>query len=207
MTITLHPPLSYADTAPAQRVPEEGARLLPPPGYAIAQLADGRCLPLTVLPLPDKEGGTDRPVSLCELYWQVEPIPPATGDWPRTGPIICDSCAEAVALCKRRAETLRRFLEAGRQATAAECYPERAVWYHDEIVFRLREAGYSWPPSEPDEPCFFVASPTGITAWLDADSLSLPALHLRVEAANPDEMWERLYAAVVAALGSGAVRP
>ena len=200
MTTTLLPSRRDA-LAPSSRPAEQAMNLLPP-GYAIAQLADGRYLPLTVLPLSREDG----PVSLCEFFWQVEPIPPATGDWPRTGPIICDSCAEAVALCERRAETPQLLVEAGRQATAAECHPERSVWYQDEIVSRLREAGYSWPPSERNGPCFLVASPTGITAWLDADSLSLPALHLRVEAANPDEMWERLYAAAVAALGSEAVR-
>jgi hypothetical protein len=119
---------------------ETGA--LPPIGYAIATLSDGRFLPLTIVPSAYEE---TLAFALCKLSRHTDPVPPAEGFWPSSGPIICSTYDEALWWCQRQDETAR-LLRAVRAVTLrSECYPDRNVFYKEEIEHLLREAGYCWP--------------------------------------------------------------
>jgi len=203
MITTLVP--SQRGSAAAEREPAANAFPLPPPGYAIAALPDGRFLPMSVL-LLSLDGVTESSLSLCGLHWQNEIIPPAAGNWPRTGPIICRTYAAAHGFCERCAETPRLLLDSERLAAEAECYPDRNIWYRGESERLLREADYCWP-NDMNGPFFIVTTTSGISAWIHAYSLSVLTMHLHIQAANFDEMWEVLYAAIVAASGNEANPP
>ena len=195
MTTTFVP--SQCGSATAEH--DRAAFPLPPPGYAIATLPNGRFLPMSVL-LLSLDGMAESSLSLCGLHWQNEIIPPAGGDWPRTGPIICRSYAGARDFCERCAETPHLLLESQHLAVMAECYPDRNAWYRDESERLLREAGYCGP-NEMDKPFFIVTTVSGISAWIHASSPSSAAVHLHIQAANLDEMWEALYTAAFTAFG------
>lgn len=171
----------------------------PPPGYAIAALPDGRFLPMSVL-LLSHEDAAESTFSLCGLYWQNEIIPPAIGDWPRVGSIICQTYTDAYSFCERDAETPHLLLDTVRLAAVAECYPDRNIWYRDEIERLLREAGYCWPERD-DGPCSVVTTTGGLSAWIHARDLTFAEMHLHVRAANLDEMWEALYQGALVACG------
>jgi hypothetical protein len=194
-----------AEAAPAQE--------LPPAGYAIARLADGRFAPLGTVPFQP-----DEPlVSLFPLRWSAELIPQAQACHASDGDLIAFSTyQQALWWCQRRAETARLLYQAQVAALRSECYPERNVWYQEEIERLLREAGYGWPTSpqsregdaekrdaEQNGPCCIVESLDGcprLLAWLElrrtGERPRCPLSHLHVEAANLDELWQRLYEAV-----------
>jgi hypothetical protein len=190
----------------------------PPTGSAIALLADGRFLPLAVAPTTEQE---TLAFALRHCCWHDDPVPLAESNGPGSDsdPIICSRYDEALWWCQRHDETTR-LLRAVQAATLrSACYPERNVWYQEEIERLVREAGYEWPllreagsqeqqGAEPG-PCCIVeaqdADPPRLLAWLDmtpvgdkGDGGALPNLH--VEAANLDELWERLYDAVCTVL-------
>jgi hypothetical protein len=130
--------------------------------------------------------------------------------------IVCDSYPDALAWCKWRAEIPSLLYQAQVAALRSECYPERNVWYQEEIERLLCEAGYGWPTSpqsregdaekrdaEQNGPCCIVESLDGcprLLAWLElrrtGERPRCPLSHLHVEAANLDELWQRLYEAV-----------
>lgn len=188
----------------------------PPAGYAIALLADGRFLPLSVAPTAEQE---TRAFALCPCGWHDDPVPPAEGDCPGRGAILYASYQEALWHCERHYETACLLQEIGAATLSSECYPERNVWYREETERLLREAGYEWPTwpesrdgdedekkreTESKGPFCIVEALDGcprLLAWLDmtpvgdkGDGGALPNVH--VEAANLDELWERLYDAV-----------
>jgi len=198
MTTTIGSLLYESIPAECDAVP--GDCPLPPPGYAIATLPDGCFLPMSVL-LLSREDAIEVSLSLCGLHWQDEIIPPAGGDWPRTGSIICRTYAEAYSFCEQCAETSRLFLESERLAVVAECYPDRNVWYRDEIERLLHEADYCWPGRN-DGPFSIISMTGSISAWIHARSLTSAEMHLHIQAANLDEMWEALYAVVFATSGT-----
>jgi hypothetical protein len=190
----------------------------PPTGYAIALLADGRFLPLAVAPTAEQE---TLAFALRPCSQHDDPVPLAEGDCPASGsgPVLCLTYQEALWWCQRRAETAH-LLRAIQAATLrSECYPERNVWYREETERLLRQAGYDWPAwpesadgdedekkreTESKGPCCIVEALDGcprLLAWLDmtpvgdkGDGGALP--NVQVEAANLDELWERLYEAV-----------
>lgn len=194
----------------------------PPAGYAIALLADGRFLPLVVAPTAAAEAEQETlAFTLRPCCWHIEPVPPAEGGASGSGPIICSRYEEARWWCERSAETACLLHQASVAALRSECYPDRNVWYREEIERLLREAGYGWPllPSDEQEqqdvehgPYCIVetqdADPPGLLAWLEMTPVGdngdgraqgrpccmLPNVH--VEASNLDELWKRLYDAV-----------
>jgi len=187
----------------------------PPAGYAIALLADGRFLPLSVAPTAEQE---TRAFALCPCGWHDDPVPPAEGDCPGRGAILYASYQEALWHCERHYETACLLQEIGAATLSSECYPERNVWYREETERLLREAGYEWPTwpesrdGDEDEqkreaqskgPCCIVEALDGgprLLAWLELQRAGgcprCPLSHLHVEATNLDELWERLYDAV-----------
>lgn len=197
MTTTIVP--SEHERLTSRSDPAAKAFPFPSPGYAIAALPDGRFLPMSLL-LLSHEDAAEVSYSLCGLRWQHEIIPPAEGDWPCTGPIICQTYTDAHNACERCAETPRLLLDTEQLAVRAECYPDRNVWYHDEIEHLLREANYSWPESN-DGPFSITATTGGISAWIHARDLTFAEMHLHVRAANLDEMWEALYQEALVACG------
>ena len=188
----------------------------PPAGYAIAFLADDRFLPLAVAPTATAEAEQETlAFTLRPCCRHTDPVPPAEGDAPASGPIICSRYDEARWWCERRAETACLLHQASVAALRSECYPDRNVWYREEIERLVREAGYGWPLGEEagsqeqqgveQGPCCIVeaqdADPPRLLAWLDmtpvgdkGDGCALP--NVQVEATNLDELWERLYEAV-----------
>jgi hypothetical protein len=186
----------------------------PPAGYAIALLADGRFLPLTLMPL----GEEALTFALCQCGWQTDPIPLAEGEYSSPGHIICASYQEALWQCERHYETACLLREIGAATLSSECYPERNVWYREETERLLRQAGYEWPAwpesrdgdedekkreTESKGPFCIVEALDGcprLLAWLELRRASgyprCSISNLHVEAANLDELWERLYDAV-----------
>ncbi len=236
MTTLLAHGSQHERVAPSSHPGRQGHRL-PPPGYAIARLADGRFAPLGTVPFQP-----DEPLAgLFPLRWSAELIQEAQARHASDGDLIAfPTYQEALGWCQRRAETTRLLSQAAVAALRAECYPERNVWYREEIERLLHEAGYGWPalPESDDEekrdaekygPFCIVEALDGhprLLAWLEvtkqgerwepesraasetAAAKTSPSLpwaserpfcpfsHLHVEAANPDELWERLYEAV-----------
>jgi hypothetical protein len=177
---------------------------LPPPGYAVAILADGRAAPLGIVPYQcsDQEHTQDGPP--CGVYtldWQFEVVPPASGYWGRSGIIVFPTYADACRWCRRRQENASLLNRCQEQATQAECYPERSVWYREEIERLLRETGYHWPCRTPDGPFLLVVYATDVSLWIHASSPYLPTFSLHLQASNPDDAWEQAYAAVVKICG------
>lgn len=230
-------PFARSAPAPASPIssrPVRATRKLPPTGYAIATLHNGRFLPLLLLS-PDY----DRLESyvLCRLSCYDDPVPQALGLQSSSDDVICSTFEEALWRCERRDETARLLQEARVAAMRSECYPERNSWYREEIERLLHEAGYGWPgqPESGEEEkreaegngpfCIVEAQDCPrLLAWLEVtvqtdsrESLAgtdaqsgdndasllwrnerehCPILNLHVEAANLDELWERLYEAV-----------
>lgn len=201
MTTALVP--SQCGSATAEH--DRAAFPLPPPGYAIATLPDGRFLPVSVLLLSFDEVA-ESSISLCGLHWQNEIIPPAGGDWQRTGSIICRTYADAQGWCERCAETPHLLLESKHLAAMAECYPDHNAWYRDEIERLLREANFCWPDRR-EGPFSIATTTSGISAWIHVHSPTSAEMHLHIQAANLDEMWEALYAAVFATYGTACDEP
>jgi hypothetical protein len=211
-----------AHTSQQERVapsspPARAGYRFPPPGYAIARLADGRFAPLGTVPFQP-----DEPlVSLFPLRWSAELIPQAQACHASDGDLIAFSTyQQALWWCQRRAETARLLYQAQVAALRSECYPERNVWYREETERLLRQAGYDWPglpescdgdgdgdeqkrDAESKGPCCIVEALDGcprLLAWLElrraGERPRCPLSHLHVEAANLDELWQRLYEAV-----------
>ena len=200
MTTTMLP--SHSVRVAPQSRPELHATRLPPAGYAVARLPDGRYAPGTVPGSPGESAAL-----VCLLRWSGEIVPQALdGGQDGTDLIAFATYDEALCWCERRCENAWILLDLLTHAVQTQVYPERNVWFRDEIERRLREVGYSWP-ADADGPFDLSATPVDIRAWLDAGSLHLPALSLHVEAPTIDEMWEALYAAVEAAIGRSAARP
>jgi hypothetical protein len=197
MTTTLVP--SEHEQLISRSDPADQAFPFPPPGYAIAALPDGRFLPMSLL-LLSCENAAEVSYSLCGLRWQHEIIPPAEGDWPCTGSILCQTYTDAHNVCERCAETPRLLLDTEQLAVRAECYPDRNVWYRDEIEHLLREAGYCRQESN-DGPFSITPMTGGISAWIHARTPTSAEIHLHVQAANLDEMWEAFYQGVFVACG------
>jgi len=177
--------------------------LLPPAGFAVARLPDGRYAPGTV---PGRPG--ESAALVCLLRWSGEIVPQALDSGAAAGDdlIAFATYDEALCWCERRCENAWILLDWLTHAVQTEVYPERNVWFRDEIERRLREVGYSWP-ADADGPFDLSATHVDIRAWLNAGSLLLPALSLHIEASHLDEMWEALYAAVEATIARKAARP
>jgi hypothetical protein len=197
MTTTIVP--SEHERLTSRSDPADQAFPFPPPGYAIAALPDGRFLPMSLL-LLSREDAAEVAYSLCRLRWQHEIIPPAEGDWPCTGPIFCQTYTDAHNVCERCAETPRLLLDTEQLAVTAECYPDRNGWFRAEIEHLLREAGYCWPESN-DGPFSITPTTGSVSAWIHARSLTFAEMHLHIQVANLDEMWEVLYQRVFVACG------
>lgn len=177
---------------------------LPPPGYAVVILPDGRAAPLGIVPYqpPGNEDTQDvLPFGVYTLDWQFEAVPPACGQWPRAGVITFPTYAGACLWCRRRQENVHLLNFCQKQATQAECYPERSAWYREETERLLRETGYHWRGSDADGPFQLVVSANKISLWIVASSPYLPTLSLHVRADNPDDAWEQAYATVATMLG------
>ncbi|SRR5579875_502486 len=218
MTTQLAHASQHQRVAPSAHPPRREYRF-PPPGYAIARLADGRFVPLGTVPFKAGEPLT----GVYLLRWSAEIIPEALDRRKDGSDIIAfDSYLDALAWCERRAETTRLLYHASVAALRSECYPERNSWYREEIEHLLREAGYSWPglpesadgdedgggqkrerESESKGPFCIVEALDGcprLLAWLELrwanERPRCPLSHLHVAATNLDELWERLYEAV-----------
>lgn len=199
---------------------------LPPGGYAIAVLSDGLFLPLCLLPAPptsvpaslsEDEGAYS--LSLRKLSWYSDLIPQAFGNLLSSDPASGCTYDEALWWCQRHAETVSLLSEMQGAAVCSECYPERNIWYREEIEHLLRANGYDWS-DEPDEngPFCFVATQQTLLAWLDIhigsknnpagapSPRSLPGLNLHVEAINLDELWMCLYEAVSTILAESSAK-
>lgn len=177
---------------------------LPPPGYAVAMLSDSRAAPLGIVPYQhgDQEDTQDSlPFGVYTLDWQFEAVPPASGQWSRSGIITFPTYTDACLWCWRRQENISLLNRCQEQATQAECYPERSAWYRKEMKRLLREMGYHWSRRTPDGPFLLVVSPTDVSLWIHASSPYLPAFSLHLHASNPDDAWEQAYATVVKMLG------
>lgn len=182
---------------PLQTMP--AVERLPPPGYAVAILSDGRAAPLGIVPYQhgDQEDTQDGPsFGVYTLDWQFEVIPPAWGRWPRSGIIAFPTYADACIWCQRRQENTSLLNRCQEQATQAECYPERSAWYREETERLLRETGYHWPSRDPNGPFLLVVYASEVSLWIHASSPYLPAFSLHLQANNPDDAWEQAYAAV-----------
>ena len=177
---------------------------LPPPGYAVAILPDGRAAPLGIVPY-QPTGNEDTPdvlpFGVYTLDWQFEAVPPACDQWPRTGIITFPTYTDACLWCWRRQENISLLKRCQEQAMRAECYPERSVWYRKEMKRLLRETGYHWSHRTPDGPFLLVVSSTEVSLWIHASSPYLPAFSLHLHASNPDDAWEQAYATVAKMLG------
>jgi hypothetical protein len=125
---------------------ETGA--LPPVGYAIATLFDGRFLPLAIVPSAYEE---TLAFALCKLSRHPDPVLQAEGFWPSSGPIICSTYDEALCWCQRQDEAARQLREVQAVTLRSECYPERNIWYREEIERLLHEAGYGWPEQDDEK--------------------------------------------------------
>lgn len=177
---------------------------LPPPGYAVAILPDGRAAPLGIVPYQraDNEDAQDvQPFGVYMLDWQFEAVPPAHDIWPRTGTITCATYANACLWCRRRQENAHLLGLYQEQTAHLECYPERSAWYREETERLLRETGYHWPGDDRDGPFLLTVYATEVSLWINASSPYLPRLCLRVLASDHDEVWERAYAAVAKMCG------
>lgn len=229
-----------ATASPISSTPVRATRKLPPTGYAIATLSNGRFLPLLILS-PDHNRLES--FVLCRLSRDDDPVPQALGLQPGGDDCICSTYDEALWWCERRTETTRLLSQAAVAALHSECYPERNKWYREEIERLLHEAGYCWPKqSESGDKEMRNAEGNGpfcvveaqdcprLLAWLEVtvqadnrenlagtetqsenNDTSLlwgnerkhcPILNLHVEAANPDELWERLYEALSRVIAS-----
>lgn len=177
---------------------------LPPPGYAVAILSDGRAAPLGIVPYQcaDQEDTHDSPpFGVYTLDWQFEAVPPASGQWPRSGIITFPTYVDACQWCWRRQENVSLLNRCQEQAMQAECYPERSVWYCKEMKRLLRETGYHWSRHTPDGPFLLVVSATDVSLWIHAFSPYLPRFSLHLHASTPDDAWEQAYATVARMLG------
>jgi hypothetical protein len=120
------------------------------------------------------------------LHWSVESlfgIPFALGSQPTTGYVSFRTYAQAFNFCHRRQEGFSLWSAWEKLAAQSELYPERNVWYREEIQ---RHTG---------EP--IVCDCTGWTVYC---SVFLPdGTYCFVRAATLDEAIERLYQEVEAA--------
>src|SRR5579875_696567 len=208
-------PSSFSAVSAKPSMSAREPEILPPPGYAIARLADGRFAPLGTVPFQP-----DEPLaSLFPLRWSADLIPQAQARHACDGDIIAfPTYQQALWWCQRRAETVCLLHHASVAALRSECYPERNIWYQEEIERLLYQAGYDWPtwPESRDRdgdeekresgskgPFCIVEALDGcprLLAWLELQWANerprCPLSHLHVEAANLDELWVRLYEAV-----------
>jgi hypothetical protein len=208
-------PSSFRAVSAKPSMPTRELEILPPKGYAIARLADGRFVPLGTVPFQP-----DEPLAgLFPLRWSAELIPQAQTRHASDGDLIAfPTYQQALWWCQRRAETACLLHHASVAALRSECYPERSVWYREETERLLHEAGYDWPglsesadgdedeqkrETESKGPFCIVEALDGcprLLAWLELRRASgcprCSISNLHVEAANLDELWERLYDAV-----------
>ncbi len=135
-------PSSFSAVSAKPSMSAREPEILPPPGYAIARLADGRFAPLGTVPFQP-----DEPLaSLFPLRWSAELIPQAQARHACDGDIIAfPSYQQALWWCQRSAETVCLLHHASVAALRSECYPERNIWYREETERLLHQAGYDWP--------------------------------------------------------------
>jgi hypothetical protein len=206
MTITLVSPSPSINAYPdaARCPPPIGSCdpfLLPPPDYAIAILPHGLYAPLGVI----HARSPDAPITtVYALHQHSELVPMAEPDWPRyhntdeSTLLAFATYDEALWWCRRREDTIAVLTAIEALTVQTEMYPDRNVWYRDEIEQLLHDAGYSWSASDPDAPFFLMACTDSIDAWMNAEmrTAGTSACHIHITASHVDELWEDLYAAV-----------
>jgi hypothetical protein len=147
----------------------------------------------------------DAPITtVYALHQHSELVPMAEPDWPRyhhTGECALLAFAtydEALWWCRRRDNTIGMLTAIKALTVQTELYPDRNIWYRDEIEYLLLDAGSSWSASDPAAPFFLMACTDSIAAWINAETRTAgtPACHIYRAASNIDELWEDLYVAV-----------
>ena len=102
-----------------------------PDGYAVAQFADSRFYPL--------RAQTEPYVSIEPLSWNAQRIPFARGSHSTRGIVSFAERKLAVQYCHRYHEEFPLLWEMAQTVWEHEVYPERNVWYREEIQHLLHE--------------------------------------------------------------------
>ena len=102
-----------------------------PDGYAITQLSDGRFYPLRVPWKPYTD--------IYPLSWEAQRVPFAYGPRSASGIVSFADRKLAVQYCHRQHEESPLLREMAETLQEREVYPERTVWYQEEIQHLLHE--------------------------------------------------------------------
>lgn len=99
-----------------------------PPHYGVVQLANGRFYPLYAF-----GDETSASPSLSYLRWDLQAIPFAQGPMPEQGPVSFPCQSQAIEYCQRDNEEFDLLWYWNKHACEQELYPERNVWYREEM--------------------------------------------------------------------------
>ena len=102
-----------------------------PDGYAITQLSDGRFYPLRVSWKPYTD--------IYPLSWEAQRVPFAYGPRSASGIVSFADRKLAVQYCHRQHEESPLLREMAQTLQEREVYPERNVWYQEEIQRLVQE--------------------------------------------------------------------
>ena len=102
-----------------------------PDGYAITQLSDGRFYPLRVPWKPYTD--------IYPLSWEAQRVPFAYGPRSASGIVSFADRKLAVQYCHRQHEEFPLLWEMAHTIWEHEVYPERNVWYREEVSRLIHE--------------------------------------------------------------------
>jgi len=102
-----------------------------PDGYAVAQLSDGRFYPLRAQAEPC--------LYIEPLHWEAQRVPFACGPRSASGIVSFADRKLAVQYCHRHHEEFPLLWEMAHTIWEQEVYPERNVWYREEVSRLLHE--------------------------------------------------------------------
>lgn len=165
-----------------------------PPHYGVVQLANGRFYPLSI---PDDD--TRSSPYLSFLRWDVQYIPFAQGPMPKQGPVSFSCQAQAVQYCLRDNEECDLLWQWRKHACEQELFPERNVWYREEIeriACLVQHSGFASPHSIHS---FTAGAVVYASVWIHFPG---DYRRLQVQAPTLDEAIVVLYDLVVATLTS-----